>query len=142
ASVYALADGVVVPSLFEASSLPIFEAWHARVPVASSNATALPEQTMDAALLFDPRDISAMAESVRRLVSDERTRRELVERGTRRLADFDWRRAARAYRAVYRRAAGAHLTDEDRWLLSVESMRDAGRPRPDGALDTPRPSTT
>jgi hypothetical protein len=43
------------------------------------------------------------------------------------LGDFSWERTAKAYRAVYRRAACRPLTDEDRWLLSWDWMRDPRR---------------
>jgi glycosyltransferase involved in cell wall biosynthesis len=132
AAVYGLADALILPSLFEASSLPIFEAWYAGIPVASSNATALPEQVVDAALLFDPLDVDAIAQSLRQILTDQSLRASLVARGSARLKDFDWLQAAKGYRAVYRRAAGRPLTDEDRWLLSWGSMRDAGTRRPDG----------
>ena len=39
------------------------------------------------------------------------------------MKDFDVLRTAKAYRAVYRRTAGARLTEEDRWLLQWDWMR-------------------
>jgi glycosyltransferase involved in cell wall biosynthesis len=42
---------LVQTSLFEASSLPIFDAWMDGVPVACSRVTALPEQVEEAAIL-------------------------------------------------------------------------------------------
>lgn len=118
-----LATCLVLPSLFEASSLPIFDAWEAGVPVASSSATALPDQIGDAGLLFDPHDVAAMAHAIETLLGSESTREELRKRGTRRLKDFDWNRTAKAYRAVYRRVARRPLSDEDRGLLSWDWMR-------------------
>jgi hypothetical protein len=50
-------------------------------------------------------------------------RRELRDLGFRRLQDFDPERTARAYRAVYRRAAGLRLSEEDRRLLNWDWMR-------------------
>jgi hypothetical protein len=47
----------------------------------------------------------------------------LIERGKKRLQDFSWERTARAYRAVYRRAAGITLTDEDQNLLKWNWMQ-------------------
>jgi glycosyltransferase involved in cell wall biosynthesis len=49
-AIYRLSEFLIEPSLFEASSLPIFEAWSEGVPVACSNVSALPEQVLDAAL--------------------------------------------------------------------------------------------
>lgn len=118
---YRLAHALVLPSLFEASSLPVFAAWQEGVPVACSRAVALPEQAQDAALIFDGESVEAMAEAVRSILHDEPLRRRLQERAARRLADFSWERTARAYRAVYRRAAGTPLSQEERALLRPEA---------------------
>jgi glycosyltransferase involved in cell wall biosynthesis len=122
-AIYRLAQFVVVPTLFEAASGPLFEAWHEGVPVACSTVTSLPEQAGDAALLFDPFSVEAIAGAIRQMATDERLRNDLVERGRRRLQDFSWERTAKAYRAVYRRAARRPLTDEDRHLLSWDWMQ-------------------
>jgi glycosyltransferase involved in cell wall biosynthesis len=126
-AVFLQASALVLPSLYEASSLPIFEAWQDGVPVACSNATALPEQVRGAALLFDPTDVRAIAEAVK-LVLEPLQRSALTARGRERLGDFDLVRTAKAYRAVYRRAGDFPLTDEDRWLLSWDWMQ--GSPSP------------
>jgi glycosyltransferase involved in cell wall biosynthesis len=127
--VYRLSQFLILPSLFEADSCPIHEAWSEGIPVASSNHTALPEQVADAGLLFDAGDVSAIAKAIERMATEPKLRRELVERGYRRVRDFDWTRTAKAYRAVYRRAAGATLTEEDRWLLQWDWMREPWRER-------------
>ena len=124
---YRLATFLVLPTLFEANSLPIFEAWAEGLPVVCSNVTALPEQVRDAAVLFDPHDPVAIAEAMRALAVDSRLRQELRARGSQRLRDFDWERTARAYRAVYRRAAGRALSEEDHWLLQWDWMRESER---------------
>ena len=124
-AIYGTAACLALPSLYEASSLPIFEAWLDGVPVACSNAAALPQQVRDAGLLFDPTDVGAIAEAVATASLDTDARRGLQERGYARLKDFDLQRTAKAYRAVYRRAAGVTLTEEDRWLLQWDWMRGA-----------------
>jgi glycosyltransferase involved in cell wall biosynthesis len=126
-AIYRLAQFVIVPTLFEAASGPVFEAWREGIPVGCSTVTSLPEQVGDAALLFDPYSVEAIADAVRRMATDEPLRNELIRKGQRRLQDFSWVRTAKAYRAVYRRAARRPLTEEDRYLLSWDWMRD---PRP------------
>lgn len=118
---------LVQPSLFEASSLPMYDAWFGGIAVACSNATALPEQAGDAALLFDPFDVRSIADAVLAIATQPDVREDLARRGLRRLQDFDWGRTARAYRAVYRRAARVPLTDEDRWLLQWDWMGEPAR---------------
>ncbi len=50
---------------------------------------------------------------------DENLRENLRANGTRRLADFSLERTARAYRAVYRKAAGFTLSGDDRDILNI-----------------------
>lgn len=126
-AIYRLSQFLVLPTLFEADSCPIHEAWVEDVPVASSNSTALPEQVADAGLLFDATDVTSIADAVQQLATDAQLREDLKRRGRRRLKDFDWERTAKAFRAVYRRAASAHLSDEDRHLLSWNWMTDPQR---------------
>jgi len=122
-AIYRLAQFVVIPTLFEASSAPLLEAWHDGTPTACSTVTALPEQAGDAALLFDPLSVDAIADAVARLTTDAGLRDALRARGHARLQTFTWDRAAKAYRAAYRRSAGRALSDEDRALLADDWSR-------------------
>jgi glycosyltransferase involved in cell wall biosynthesis len=120
---------VAMPSLFEANSLPIFEAWGEGAPVACSNATGLPEQVGDAALLFDPEDHVSIADALARLTTDADLRASLRERGRLRSDQVTWERTARAYRAIYRKVGGRELTPEDaRLLREAERIPDAPSP--------------
>jgi glycosyltransferase involved in cell wall biosynthesis len=129
-ALYRMAQFVVIPTLFEAASEPLYEAWYDGAPVACSNVTSLPEQASDAALLFDPRSTESIAAAVAEMATNGKLRETLRERGERRLKDFSWERTAKAYRAVYRRAAGQPLEEEDRWLLTWDWMRDRKNPHP------------
>jgi len=124
---YRLSRCLVLPTLFEANSLPIFEAWVDGTPVACSNVTALPEQVMDAGLIFDPFDPIAIAETIARLFTDDELCEQLRTKARRRLNHFDWVRTAKAYRAIYRRTAGQQLSEDDRMLLEWDWMRDPCR---------------
>jgi glycosyltransferase involved in cell wall biosynthesis len=129
-ALYRLSQFLVMPTLYEADSNPIHEAWHEGAPVASSNVTALPDQVQDAGILFDPRDVGSIADAIARLATDEVLRDRLRELGRRRTKDFSWERTAKAYRAVYRRAGDRTLSDEDRWLLEWDWMREPRRSPP------------
>jgi glycosyltransferase involved in cell wall biosynthesis len=126
-ALFSLAEFLIFPTLFEAISLPIFEAWQAGLPVACSNATALPEQVGDAALVFDAKSPGEIAAAIRRMATDPELRATLRRRGGERIKDFSWERTAKAYRAVYRRVGDAPLTEEDRWLLSWDWRQDPKR---------------
>ena len=114
---YQLASALVFPSRFEGWGMPVTEAFQAGLAVACSDATVLPEVAGDAALLFDPDDPREIAAAVWRLWSDEQLRHDLAERGRRRAGRLSFDRAARVFRAHYRRIAGRPLSSDDRELI-------------------------
>jgi glycosyltransferase involved in cell wall biosynthesis len=118
-ALFELCDGVVVPTLFEAASGPVWEAFVAGAPVACSNVTSLPAQVGDAAIVFHPHDEAALVDAVRRLWLDDALRRDLTRRGRERVRTFTWERTAKHFRAHYRRIAGRELDEADRALLEA-----------------------
>ncbi|HEX9191005.1 MAG TPA: glycosyltransferase family 1 protein [Candidatus Deferrimicrobiaceae bacterium] len=114
---YRLCRCVVIPTLFEAASFPLWEAFLAGSPAACSNVTSLPEQAGDAALVFDPNDKEGMADAIRRLWIEPTLRERLTRKGKASVDRFSWDRTARIFRAHYRRIADAPLTEEDRALI-------------------------
>jgi glycosyltransferase involved in cell wall biosynthesis len=119
---YRLARCVVVPTLFESASQPIFEALSSGVAVTCSNVTAAPRQVGDAALIFDPHSTDDIAAAIKRVWTDGRLRQTLVERGRARIAEFSWERTARHFAAHYRRLTGHELSPDDRALLAAEPI--------------------
>ncbi|MFN3406804.1 MAG: glycosyltransferase family 4 protein [Caldimicrobium sp.] len=85
---YKLSTALVMPTLFESVSLPIWEAFYLGVPVVSSNVCALPEQVGDASLLFDPHNPLDMAEEIYKIWTDEELREELVRKGKERVKNL------------------------------------------------------
>ncbi len=119
---YRLARFVVVPTLFESASQPIFEALSSGVAVACSNVTATPRQVGDAAIIFDPYSVDDIAAAVKRLWTDAALREDLVERGRARIAEFSWERTARHFTAYYRLLARRELSAEDQALVSADPI--------------------
>lgn len=78
---YKLAEALIMPSLFESLSLPIWEAFSLGVPVISSNVCALGEQVNDAGLLFDPNDPEDMAKRIYSVMFDDSLRKKLIQKG-------------------------------------------------------------
>jgi glycosyltransferase involved in cell wall biosynthesis len=101
---YRAADCFVFPSLAEGFGLPVLEAMLRGAPVACSNATSLPEVAGDAALLFDPLDVDAIAVSVQRILEDSELADRLRAAGRERARRFSWEEAARRTLACYRKA--------------------------------------
>jgi glycosyltransferase involved in cell wall biosynthesis len=103
---WALARAFVYPSLYEGFGLPVLEAMARGVPVACSDASSLPEVAGDAALLFDPRDERAIAETLRRILGEPALAEDLRSRGRARVLEFSWERTARLTLDSYARALG------------------------------------
>jgi len=85
---YKLATALVMPTLFESVSIPIWEAFHLGCPVVSSNVCALPEQVGDAGLIFDPHNIEDMAEKIYIVWTDAKLRECLEQKGYERVKDL------------------------------------------------------
>ena len=103
---YRAADCFVFPSLAEGFGLPVLEAMLRGTPVACSNATSLPEVAGDAALLFDPLDVDAIAVSIRRILEDAELAERLREAGRKRALRFSWEDTARQTLASYGKVFG------------------------------------
>jgi glycosyltransferase involved in cell wall biosynthesis len=103
---YRLARAFVFPSLYEGFGLPPLEAMANEAPVVTSNVSSLPEVAGGAALLVDPYDVASIADGIRRAVTDEALRQELIARGRIRAREFSWARAAADTLRVYRQVLG------------------------------------
>lgn len=103
---YKLATSLVVPTLFESVSLPIWEAFYLGCPVISSDVCALPEQVGDAGLLFDPHNAEDMAEKIYRIWTDDGLREKLVKRGYERVKNFTLENYAKQWEKIIEEVIG------------------------------------
>jgi glycosyltransferase involved in cell wall biosynthesis len=102
-ALYAEARCLAYPSLYEGIGLPVLEAMACGIPVITSNISSMPEVAGDSALLIDPYDVDALTDALRRLLTDEALRADLIQRGFDQAAYFTWDRAAQQLREIYRR---------------------------------------
>lgn len=93
----------VFPSLSEGFGLPPLEAMIHGAPVVCSNATCLPEVNGDAAVYFDPLNITDMAAKVASVIDNVSVRQSLINRGNQQVARYSWQRMAEQTLEVYRR---------------------------------------
>jgi glycosyltransferase involved in cell wall biosynthesis len=85
-AIYELATALVMPSLFESVSIPIYEAFQVGTPVMASNILAIPEQVGDAGLLFDPTSVASIKQAILRITGDPEAARQLGKRGQDRMS--------------------------------------------------------
>ena len=91
----------IFPSEYEGFGIPILEAFACDCPVLCANASSLPEVAGDAAIYFDPLDVTDMAAKINALIDDEESREILRKPGRERLKFFDWDKAARETMECY-----------------------------------------
>lgn len=101
---YRAAVCFVFPSLAEGFGLPVLDALVRGTPVATSNATSLPEVAGDAALYFDPEETDEIAAAIERLLADEPLRARLRAAGPAQAVKFSWTHTAEATRQSYAKA--------------------------------------
>jgi glycosyltransferase involved in cell wall biosynthesis len=104
-SLYRSAAALAFPSLYEGFGLPPLEAMASGCPVAASDAGSVPEVCGDAAVLFDPNDVGAIADGI--LSAIDRGA-ELSLAGVAHAARFTWESCRDAHLTAYRRALISH----------------------------------
>ncbi len=95
------AVGLAYCSLYEGFGLPILDAFRCETPVLTSNVSSMPETAGEAAIYCDPGDPQSIAEGMKRLLGDEKLRKELVRRGIERVRQYSWERTARDMADVF-----------------------------------------
>ena len=94
ASFYALAEVLLLPSLFESCGLPVLEAMAAGCPVVTANRYGTKELAEGAAVLIEPESVESIAGGIRLVLDDEVLRKELIAAGRERSHQFHWGRCA------------------------------------------------
>jgi glycosyltransferase involved in cell wall biosynthesis len=103
-ALYGAARVVAYPSLYEGFGLPALEALACGAVLVAAGTTSIPEVVGDAAILFDPLDVAALADALARATTDQGLRARLAAAGPIQAGNFTWERCAEATVAAYRLA--------------------------------------
>jgi glycosyltransferase involved in cell wall biosynthesis len=81
-AIYQMAEIMVYPSFFEGFGLPVLEAQASKCPVITSNISSLPEAGGDGAVYIDPSNSTEIGLAIRKILTDNKFKEELIKRGT------------------------------------------------------------
>ncbi|MFA6096734.1 MAG: glycosyltransferase family 1 protein [Candidatus Paceibacterota bacterium] len=90
-----------MPSLYEGFGLPVIEAMSCGLPCVVSRNSSLAEIGKDAALFFDPYDVSDIAKKIALFLDDEKLRAEYSQKSFERAKFFNWEKAAKMHLDVF-----------------------------------------
>ena len=102
---YRDADVVLFVSTYEGFGVPILEANALGRPVICSNVTSLPEVAGDAALLVNPYSVEEIHEAIREVVTNEKLRDDLINKGRENVKHFQPNVISRQYAELYKTVA-------------------------------------
>jgi glycosyltransferase involved in cell wall biosynthesis len=107
-AVFASADVLVLPSLYEELGTVLVEAMHAGRPVVASRVDGIPEVVEDGVtgLLVAPGDAGALAQAVDRVLGDDALARRLAANAMSRAPDYDLERVGASVHELYEELAG------------------------------------
>ncbi|MBU0981123.1 glycosyltransferase family 4 protein [Patescibacteria group bacterium] len=94
AGLFRSASALVLPSREEGFGMPILQAFDSECAVICSSIPTLHEVAGDAALYSEPGDSEGFAKQMIKILNDPKLKNELVKKGTLRLKEFSWKKAA------------------------------------------------
>ena len=102
-SLYKNSALVVIPTLYEAGSGPLYEAMRYQVPVICSKVTSLPDTVANNEFLFDPENVSELVMKIKSGLIDEDFRRRNIENSKQRMEYFRKKNYSENFIEVYKR---------------------------------------
>lgn len=87
---YSSCKAFIFPSWHEGFGLPVLEAMRCGAPVIAANTSSLPEVVGLKEALFDPYDISAMADKIEQVLTDTAFREKLLNHASKQIKKFSW----------------------------------------------------
>ncbi|MDH5479900.1 MAG: glycosyltransferase family 4 protein [Nitrosomonas sp.] len=107
AALYANAQFLAMPSLYEGFGLPLIEAMVYGTPALTSNNSSMPEVAGDAGFLIDAHNVESIANGLIKLITDEKIRDSLAAKAKNNAAKFNWDESAQQLIIVFKKAISA-----------------------------------
>ena len=120
---YNLCRLFVFPSLHEGFGLPVLEAMACGAAVIGANNSSIPEVIGRKDALFDAKDPVAIADAMRRVLSDESYRQDLRNYGLKRCQDFSWEISARRALSAFEELSKVNRPGQPTVTLSARKPR-------------------
>lgn len=98
---FQMASAYVLPSLSEGFGIPGLNAMAVGIPVIASNIPVLKEVYGDAAFYFNPQDPKDIAEKINKVLTEAKTKSDLVEKGKDQVKKYSWLKMAKETLKVY-----------------------------------------
>ncbi len=115
-TLYKNAKAVVIPTLYEAGSFPLFEAISLEIPVICSNVTSLPDTIKNKKFIFNPRNVKEIAEKILKIVFDKKYREENISNSRNLKNLYSWQhpvnRLLDAYNYAIKHYSEKNLTEK------------------------------
>ena len=102
AILYQLATIFVYPSLFEGFGIPIIEALYSKTPVITTNSGVFPEAGGSDSVYIDPNNIDEIQQKIQLLLTNEKLRMEIAEKGFTFVQKFNDKTIASQVMALYK----------------------------------------
>lgn len=93
--IFNAASAFVFPSKYEGFGIPVLQAMACGVPNIVSDIDVLKEVADNAALYFDQNNPFAISEAMRKVVTDDKLKKELIDNGYQRVKNFNFEKCAR-----------------------------------------------
>jgi glycosyltransferase involved in cell wall biosynthesis len=91
----------IYPSLYEGFGFPPLEAMACGCPVICSNRASIPEVVGDAAILVNPENIHELADSIEKLLTNEKLKNKIIQLGLKRSEKFKWQNTVNDTLIIY-----------------------------------------
>jgi len=113
-AVFAHADLLVLPSLYEELGTVLLEAMQAALPIVASRTGGIPDVIEDGVngILVPPGEPEELAHAINRLLADRDLARRLSEGAQERVKDYDWEVLAERVLRVYQGVTAGCLAEE------------------------------